>query len=163
MLLGALRFLALVHAPVASIAEGHRLFPVKKRAGLRHVIDVGRRALHRVHQTRLGIHPDVRFHAEDMKLLILSDLHIEFGTFRVPDVGVDVVVLAGDTGRRRSGGRRGLMDWPVTNACCEAIARHIGAFYATSGREGGIEREMTRNEQRTAPVAFSGNASRSAA
>jgi Icc-related predicted phosphoesterase len=32
----------------------------------------------------------------DMKLLILSDLHIEFGTFRVPDVGVDAVVMAGD-------------------------------------------------------------------
>ncbi|WP_436291798.1 metallophosphoesterase [Variovorax sp. LjRoot178] len=31
-----------------------------------------------------------------MKLLILSDLHIEFGTFRVPEVDVDVVVLAGD-------------------------------------------------------------------
>lgn len=31
-----------------------------------------------------------------MKILILSDLHIEFGTFRVPDVNVDVVVLAGD-------------------------------------------------------------------
>ncbi|CAN7770607.1 metallophosphoesterase [Variovorax sp. LjRoot290] len=31
-----------------------------------------------------------------MKLLILSDLHIEFGTLRVPDVDADVVVLAGD-------------------------------------------------------------------
>ncbi|VTU44325.1 metallophosphoesterase [Variovorax sp. RA8] len=31
-----------------------------------------------------------------MKLLILSDLHIESGTFRVPNVDVDVVDLAGD-------------------------------------------------------------------
>ena len=31
-----------------------------------------------------------------MKLLILSDLHIEFGQFRVPDVDFDVVILAGD-------------------------------------------------------------------
>lgn len=31
-----------------------------------------------------------------MKLLILSDLHLEFGQFRVPDVDYDVVVLAGD-------------------------------------------------------------------
>lgn len=31
-----------------------------------------------------------------MKLLILSDLHLEFGTFLVPKVDCDVVVLAGD-------------------------------------------------------------------
>ena len=31
-----------------------------------------------------------------MKLLVLSDLHLEFGQFRVPDVDFDVVVLAGD-------------------------------------------------------------------
>lgn len=34
-----------------------------------------------------------------MKLLVLSDLHIEFGTFDVPkDVEYDVAILAGDTG-----------------------------------------------------------------
>lgn len=31
-----------------------------------------------------------------MKLLVLSDLHLEFGTFRVPEVEVDAVILAGD-------------------------------------------------------------------
>ena len=31
-----------------------------------------------------------------MKLLILSDLHLEFGTFLVPRVDCDVVILAGD-------------------------------------------------------------------
>jgi len=31
-----------------------------------------------------------------MKLLILSDLHLEFGTFLVPQVDCDVVILAGD-------------------------------------------------------------------
>ena len=31
-----------------------------------------------------------------MKLRIPSDLHIEFGQFRVPDVDFDVVILAGD-------------------------------------------------------------------
>jgi len=48
----------------------------------------------------------------------------------------------------------GLMDWPVTRAYCQAFARHIGAQFTTSWREGGIEREMTRLEQRTAPVVF---------
>jgi hypothetical protein len=34
-----------------------------------------------------------------MKLLILSDLHIEFGTFVVPNgLEYDVAILAGDTG-----------------------------------------------------------------
>ena len=32
-----------------------------------------------------------------MKLHILSDLHVEFGDFSVPDVGADAVVMAGDT------------------------------------------------------------------
>lgn len=31
-----------------------------------------------------------------MKLLVLSDLHLEFGQFRVPDVDFDAVILAGD-------------------------------------------------------------------
>jgi Icc-related predicted phosphoesterase len=32
-----------------------------------------------------------------MKLHVLSDLHVEFGDFAVPDVGADAVVMAGDT------------------------------------------------------------------
>ena len=31
-----------------------------------------------------------------MKLLVLSDLHLEFGQFHVPDVDFDAVILAGD-------------------------------------------------------------------
>lgn len=31
-----------------------------------------------------------------MKLLVLSDLHLEFGQFRVPEIDFDVVILAGD-------------------------------------------------------------------
>ena len=44
MPLRALRFFAFVHAPVPRIAESHRLLAVQQRAGLRHVVDVGRRA-----------------------------------------------------------------------------------------------------------------------
>jgi len=32
-----------------------------------------------------------------LKLYILSDLHVEFGNFTIPDIGADVLVLAGDT------------------------------------------------------------------
>ena len=31
-----------------------------------------------------------------MKLHILSDLHLEFSDFKAPDVGANVIVLAGD-------------------------------------------------------------------
>lgn len=31
-----------------------------------------------------------------MKLLVLSDLHLDCGTFRVPEVEIDAVILAGD-------------------------------------------------------------------
>jgi predicted phosphodiesterase len=31
-----------------------------------------------------------------VKLLILSDLHIEFGDFKIPNVDADLVILAGD-------------------------------------------------------------------
>ncbi|CAN7782819.1 phosphoadenosine phosphosulfate reductase family protein [Variovorax sp. LjRoot175] len=48
----------------------------------------------------------------------------------------------------------GLMDWPVTLAYGQAVARHLGTEFVTSWREGGIEREMTRDETRTAPVVF---------
>ncbi|TAL65852.1 MAG: phosphoadenosine phosphosulfate reductase [Burkholderiaceae bacterium] len=51
-------------------------------------------------------------------------------------------------------GETGLMDWPVTNAYCEAFAKHFGAAYVTSWRTGGIEREMLRQDKRTAPVVF---------
>lgn len=54
----------------------------------------------------------------------------------------------------------GLMDWPVTTDYCRAFARHIGAHFQTSWREGGIEREMLRENQRTAPVVFFKNGDR---
>jgi hypothetical protein len=39
------------HAPVTGLAKGHRLFAVKQGGGLGHVIDVGRRGDHRMHET----------------------------------------------------------------------------------------------------------------
>lgn len=48
----------------------------------------------------------------------------------------------------------GLMDWPVTLAYGQAVAQHLGMEFVTSWREGGIEREMCRQDTRTAPVAF---------
>jgi 3'-phosphoadenosine 5'-phosphosulfate sulfotransferase (PAPS reductase)/FAD synthetase len=48
----------------------------------------------------------------------------------------------------------GLMDWPVTLAYGRAVASHLGIEFSTSWREGGIEREMNRQQTRTAPVVF---------
>ena len=41
-----------------------------------------------------------------MRILVYSDIHLEFAGFEPPDpvaIGVDVVILAGDTGRRHKG------------------------------------------------------------
>ena len=53
-------------------------------------------------------------------------------------------------------GREGsaLMDWPVTEAYCAAFARAFGLRLFLSWKEGGFEREMTRDNARTAPIAF---------
>lgn len=49
-----------------------------------------------------------------------------------------------------------LMDWPCTEAYCQAFARAFGMRYATSWKVGGFEGEMMRNHSRTAPIAVPG-------
>lgn len=48
----------------------------------------------------------------------------------------------------------GLMDWPSMPAYCEAFAEAFGLDIYFSWREGGFEREMLREDDRTAPVHF---------
>lgn len=49
---------------------------------------------------------------------------------------------------------RHFMDWPVTPAYCRAVADALGVPLFLSWRDGGFEREMLRENQRTAPVFF---------
>lgn len=51
-------------------------------------------------------------------------------------------------------GREGstLMDWPVTDAYCQAFADAFKLKLYFSWKEGGFEREMNRNNERTAPI-----------
>jgi len=53
-------------------------------------------------------------------------------------------------------GREGstLMDWPVTEDYCRKFAEAFGMKIYFSWKVGGFEREMTRNNARTAPIAF---------
>ncbi|NEP53126.1 MAG: phosphoadenosine phosphosulfate reductase family protein [Moorea sp. SIO3C2] len=53
-------------------------------------------------------------------------------------------------------GREGstMMDWPVTRAYCEAIAKHLNLPLYFSWLEGGFEREMLRDNQRKAATHF---------
>lgn len=55
-------------------------------------------------------------------------------------------------------GREGsdLMDWPCTDAYCEAFAKHFGFRYARSWKVGGFEGELLRENARTAQVATPG-------
>lgn len=46
------------------------------------------------------------------------------------------------------------MDWPITESYCLAFAAYFGLKIYMSYREGGIEREMLRENARTAPVSF---------
>jgi len=48
----------------------------------------------------------------------------------------------------------GLMDWPVTEDYCRAFADALGLSLFYSWRVGGFEREMLRENQKTAPVRF---------
>jgi tRNA(Ile)-lysidine synthase TilS/MesJ len=51
-------------------------------------------------------------------------------------------------------GREGssLMDWPVTEAYCEAFAKHFGSPIYFSWKERGFEGEMFRENSRTKPI-----------
>ncbi|GIK44908.1 MAG: hypothetical protein BroJett012_08110 [Betaproteobacteria bacterium] len=51
-------------------------------------------------------------------------------------------------------GREGssLMDWPVTRSYCKAFAKAFGLKLYFSWKEGGFEREMLRENERTAPI-----------
>ncbi|CAE6963288.1 phosphoadenosine phosphosulfate reductase family protein [Paraburkholderia domus] len=53
-------------------------------------------------------------------------------------------------------GREGsdLMDWPVTESYCEAFAKALGLKLFFSWKTGGFEKEMLREESRTAATAF---------
>lgn len=48
----------------------------------------------------------------------------------------------------------GLMDWPVTESYCKAIAKAFGLPIFFSWKVGGFEREMLRDNSLTAPIRF---------
>lgn len=47
-----------------------------------------------------------------------------------------------------------LMDWPITESYCEAVAKAFGVPITFSHRVGGFEREMLRKDSATAPVSI---------
>ena len=51
-------------------------------------------------------------------------------------------------------GEDGLMDWPVTGDYCKKLSEALGLRYSQSWRHGGIERELMRDNQPTAPVSI---------
>ena len=51
-------------------------------------------------------------------------------------------------------GSAGLMDWPITPAYSEAIAKHLGIRHLTQYREGGFEAEMLRDDSATGEVLY---------
>jgi 3'-phosphoadenosine 5'-phosphosulfate sulfotransferase (PAPS reductase)/FAD synthetase len=51
-------------------------------------------------------------------------------------------------------GEDGLMDWPVTLDYCRKVSQALGLRFSQSWRNGGIERELRRENQATAPVSI---------
>ncbi|MCR1345344.1 phosphoadenosine phosphosulfate reductase family protein [Acidithiobacillus ferrooxidans] len=55
---------------------------------------------------------------------------------------------------RIDGADGALMDWPVTEGYCSAIAAHFGLPIFFSWKDGGFEQEMLRDHSPTAPIHF---------
>lgn len=56
-----------------------------------------------------------------MKIQLLSDLHIEFGSYKYPEVGCDVVVLAGDIHTKTNG-----IQWALENITDKPVVYVLG-------------------------------------
>lgn len=52
------------------------------------------------------------------------------------------------------GGGQNFFDWPCTTDYCRKIAEHLGLPFYLSWREGGLERELTKNEDRTSAIHY---------
>jgi 3'-phosphoadenosine 5'-phosphosulfate sulfotransferase (PAPS reductase)/FAD synthetase len=70
------------------------------------------------------------------------------------DAGIDPALI--ELHHHIIDGREGsdLMDWPVTEAYCEAFAKAMGMQIYFSWKVGGFEREMLRQDSLTAPIAW---------
>ena len=66
----------LVHVSVTGIARDVRLLCMQQLIDLRHVRHIGCRAHLAMHQTRLGIDSDMRFHPEEILVLLLRLMYV---------------------------------------------------------------------------------------
>ncbi|CQR41666.1 conserved hypothetical protein [Thiomonas sp. CB3] len=86
---------AFVHATVTGVGKDIAFFAMEQGAGLRDIVRVGAGAHHRVHQARVGIHANVRFHPKMPLISLLGLVHL--------GVAFSLGVL-GRTGGRNQGG-----------------------------------------------------------
>ncbi|MCY1375362.1 hypothetical protein D9M69_627720 [compost metagenome] len=74
--INVLSLFALFHALVARVGKHIGFLAVHQRVRLCHIVDVGRRAHHGMHQSRFGVHADVRFHPEVPLVALLGQVHL---------------------------------------------------------------------------------------
>ncbi len=86
---------AFVHATVAGVGKDIAFFAMEQGAGLRHIVGIGSRPHHRVHQATVSIHANVRFHPKMPLISLLGLVHL--------GVAFSLGVL-GRTGGRNQGG-----------------------------------------------------------
>jgi Icc-related predicted phosphoesterase len=79
-----------------------------------------------------------------MKLHILCDLHIEFGDFEVPDVGADVVILAGDIHVKKRG-----FQWVLDQKFGIPVLYVLGNHEFYGEKFPGLINKLKRDSERT--------------
>ena len=92
----------LFHADVTGVTMHRLLLAVQQRMGLGHVIDVGCRTHHGVHQSRVGVHANVRLHAEVPLVTFLGRSRLRL--IAAHHRRIALLLTALDRGRRRNQG-----------------------------------------------------------
>ena len=70
-----------VDAPVASVLTCNCLLTVQQAVALRHVMYIARRVAHGVHQARLSIDADMRFHPTVPLIALFARMHLGVSGF----------------------------------------------------------------------------------
>ena len=72
----ARRLKAFVSPLVARVGKHHNLSAVQQAVSLGHIVDSGRRADAAMHQARVGIHPNIRFHPEVLLVALVGLVYL---------------------------------------------------------------------------------------
>jgi hypothetical protein len=111
---------AFVRILVARVSKGISFFAVQQLVRLGHIVDVGCRAFHAVHQARVGIHANVRLHAEVPLVALLGLMHLGI------TLAFDILSRARRRDQRGIHCRARLQQQPLVGQQVVDDAQHVG-------------------------------------